>query len=402
MPYPFRGRSRASCKRGNPAPLPLYSLGVRGSGFGLIKWPGGKGRILSLLRPLLPQEILRKHFVDPFVGGASSLLVLEPRGPITLGDAHPLLTRLYRGVADPRVGPRLRGLMEEMALFWDRMGDYLELEASPPFHAFRWKAPLPGPLARYRDLLEAQMERSLRAKALDLQERLARAYARQGRELGFVEARRHMETALRAGVYNFFRDALNRGLGNPLEETAFFYFTRELCFGAMFRRNAQGHFNVPYGGMSYNRKKLLPKVGRLFSPKTLSLLSRAEIFTADFRETLSRATEASFLFLDPPYLSEFSEYDGHPFALEDHQALRSYLKVFPGDFLLIVGGRTNPIFADLPHPKAYLISKYAYTVRNRNLREVEYLVVSSFPIPLEALSLRIRHRNAKSARMSGP
>ncbi|MEN2982717.1 MAG: DNA adenine methylase, partial [Thermus sp.] len=72
------------------------------NGSGLIKWPGGKGRILSKLLPLLPREQLRRHFVDPFVGGGSSLLVLQPRGRITIGDIHPLLTGLYRGLAQQK------------------------------------------------------------------------------------------------------------------------------------------------------------------------------------------------------------------------------------------------------------------------------------------------------------
>ena len=41
---------------------------------------------------------------------------------------------------------------------------------------------------------------------------------------------------------------------------AVFYFIRDYCYAAMFRYNANGEFNVPYGGISYNRKDFNKKV----------------------------------------------------------------------------------------------------------------------------------------------
>lgn len=37
-------------------------------------------------------------------------------------------------------------------------------------------------------------------------------------------------------------------------QAANFYFIREYCYGSMFRYNSKGEFNIPYGGMSYNKK----------------------------------------------------------------------------------------------------------------------------------------------------
>lgn len=358
------------------------------NGSGLIKWPGGKGRILSKLLPLLPREHLERHFVDPFVGGGSSLLVLQPRGRITIGDIHPLLTGLYRGLAQQKTRSYLFETMNQVAHFWDHMDNYVEVSTYPQgtsalefTYKVVWKTTLPKQISKYRDLIDRHIRSSLQSKVSRLRTRLSELYAARGSNLDAIEIRKHLETGLRAGVYYFFRDAVNRKITcDEIELIAFFYFTRELCFGSMFRKNAKGLFNIPYGGLSYNRKKFTQKIGRLFSPKVFSLLSRSEILTLDFRETLNIADQNSFVFLDPPYLSNFSEYDGTPFSKNDHLQLKSYLESFKGHFLLIVGGETNKIFADLPHFKIQFKSRYTYTARNRNHRETEYLVVSSFPL----------------------
>lgn len=61
----------------------------------LVKWPGGKGRVLPDLLPILPKG---NCLVEPFVGGASVFLNTEYRRYV-LGDINPDLINLYRQVA---------------------------------------------------------------------------------------------------------------------------------------------------------------------------------------------------------------------------------------------------------------------------------------------------------------
>lgn len=60
----------------------------------LVKWPGGKSRVLPDLLPLLPKT---DCLVEPFVGGASVFLNTEYRRYV-LGDINPDLINLYRQV----------------------------------------------------------------------------------------------------------------------------------------------------------------------------------------------------------------------------------------------------------------------------------------------------------------
>ena len=43
-----------------------------------VKWVGGKGRLLSQLRPLLPRGVERMRHVEPFVGGGALFFARRP------------------------------------------------------------------------------------------------------------------------------------------------------------------------------------------------------------------------------------------------------------------------------------------------------------------------------------
>jgi DNA adenine methylase len=51
----------------------------------------------------------------------------------------------------------------------------------------------------------------------------------------------------------------------PGVASAIFFFVRENAYASMFRSNRSGAFNVPYGGITYNRKDLARKIAALRS-----------------------------------------------------------------------------------------------------------------------------------------
>lgn len=63
----------------------------------LIKWPGGKGKLLKGIVPLLPPTFGR--YLEPFAGGAALFFRLRPTGAY-LADANQHLVRIYRAVRD--------------------------------------------------------------------------------------------------------------------------------------------------------------------------------------------------------------------------------------------------------------------------------------------------------------
>lgn len=64
----------------------------------VVKWAGGKGRVLPQLRALLP-EAGWQRYVEPFVGGGAMFFDLDPQRAL-LADANPDLIRMYEAVRD--------------------------------------------------------------------------------------------------------------------------------------------------------------------------------------------------------------------------------------------------------------------------------------------------------------
>jgi len=64
-----------------------------------VKWVGGKGRLLSQLRPLLPPGVEQMRHVEPFVGGGALFFSRGPRRAL-LTDINPTLISTYTAIRD--------------------------------------------------------------------------------------------------------------------------------------------------------------------------------------------------------------------------------------------------------------------------------------------------------------
>lgn len=64
-----------------------------------VKWVGGKGRLLSQLRPLLPPGVEQMRHVEPFVGGGALFFSRRPRRAL-LTDINPSLVAAYTAIRD--------------------------------------------------------------------------------------------------------------------------------------------------------------------------------------------------------------------------------------------------------------------------------------------------------------
>ena len=151
----------------------------------------------------------------------------------------------------------------------------------------------------------------------------------------------------------------------------------------MFRYNRKGEFNIPYGGMSYNKKDFAAKVETLFQPETASLFANTQIYSRDFEEFLDvvKPTKDDFLFLDPPYDTEFSDYEGNAFTKMDQARLAVALSKTPAKFLLII---KNTPFIEALYSQGFYIrrfeKRYSYNVRSRNDRQAEHLIITNYKI----------------------
>lgn len=153
------------------------------------------------------------------------------------------------------------------------------------------------------------------------------------------DLRENLITGFMSGLYMYFREIYNEVMLNKIvvsnaHKIANFYFIREYCYGSMFRYNSKGEFNIPYGGVSYNRKNFNEKINNLLKKETQNLFRTTNIECKDFEEFIDNLelTENDFIFLDPPYDTEFSDYEGREFNKKDQERLYKNLKKFLQNF----------------------------------------------------------------------
>ena len=219
-------------------------------------------------------------------------------------------------------------------------------------------------------------------------------------KIGFIQNKLGYRLFAKIGIYGL-GDFLEFGFGF-VTQTAFvffiyinyfvaagiavrFYFIREYCYGSMFRYNRKGEFNIPYGGMTYNRKDLRTKVDEIFNPETETLFSKAEIYCEDFGDFFANIelNDNDFMFLDPPYDSDFSDYEGKEFTKEDQKRLAEALKETKAKFILVIKN-TDYIISLYERDFNILCfdKTYSYNVRSRNERNVEHLIITNIPAKL--------------------
>jgi DNA adenine methylase len=118
----------------------------------------------------------------------------------------------------------------------------------------------------------------------------------------------------------------NRKRSATHEKAAQFIYLNRTCWNGLYRVNLRGDFNVPIGTKSSVR---LPTDDF----KTIArLLRQATILASDFETVILQATEADFLFVDPPYITRhnfngFVKYNYRIFSWDDQKRLADALRV---------------------------------------------------------------------------
>ncbi len=109
------------------------------------------------------------------------------------------------------------------------------------------------------------------------------------------------------------------------EKAARTLYLNRTCFKGMWRHNAQGKFNVGYGGES--RRGVIDKAALR---EASYALRGSRLRKADFERVIDRCTENDVIFCDPPYSpGERDMINGHyvcsKFLFADHQRLADAL-----------------------------------------------------------------------------
>ena len=369
----------------------------------IIKWPGGKSREIDKVKHLIPEH---ERYVEPFFGGGALFFHLQPK-KAAINDISESLIQYYTLIKNQ--DKALYDLLMCYNNSFNNLVNVCSSEAkflSDTFFSLKdekiSKEELSLVLTNLisslsekinsgfsEELLldEVTFEKTLHRMVEDKFIRTVGNYNKT--PFSAEDLNENLITGFTSGYYMYFRQIFNdlslgKLKGQSLQyRAANFYFIREYCYGSMFRYNAKGEFNIPYGGMSYNRKNMQSKINSMFNREMETLFSDTEIHCSDFEQFFKNInlTENDFMFLDPPYDTDFSDYEGKDFTKFDQERLAHALKKTAAKFLLVI---KNTDFIHNLYEKHFNIlsfdKQYTYNVRSRNDRDVEHLIITNLPV----------------------
>jgi DNA adenine methylase len=192
----------------------------------------------------------------------------------------------------------------------------------------------------------------------------------KGKEIyTFMEENKNEEE----NYYNI-RDKMN--INNIVDSAKKFYYERKTCFRGMLRYNKNGKFNIPFG-----RYKTI-KYDDLINPDYEILLKKTKILKESFEYIFENYNdEQNFMFLDPPYDSEFTDYGYCKFGKEEQKKLATLFKITKIKCLMIIG--KTPFITELY--KDYIVGEYEkqykfklYNGRIGNEINTKHLIIKNY------------------------
>ena len=369
----------------------------------LIKWPGGKSGEIDKITPYIPKY---KRYVEPFFGGGALFFYLNPQNAIINDISSPLMEYYELIKANDKQLQELllcynnsfsdlysscskdySGLLELYTKLKNSSKNSVNIKNDLQLFTNSITSSIDSEFSERLLLDKSAFEEQLNKMMLDKMQRTVKN--EQKAPFSDEDLKENLLTGFTSGYYMYFRSVFNDIQLNKIKvpskqyKTANFCFIREYCYGSMFRYNSKGEFNIPYGGMSYNSKNFRSKIDNMFSKEIKEVFKRTEIHCSDFEDFFNNIslTNDDFMFLDPPYDTDFSDYEGKDFTQADQERLANALKKTPAQFVLVI---KNTDFINSLYCNNFNIlsfdNQYTYNVRSRNERKVEHLIITNLPV----------------------
>lgn len=349
----------------------------------VLKWPGGKEKELPVIKKYSPDFTGR--YIEPFVGGGA--VFFDTDTPMCcINDKSVELINLYRCVS--KKDTDLINYLEMEVREFNALSKFVDTHSSSILDLYHEKITVDdfiiihsnffSSLAdTYNHIFLDELKKNLSSKILR-----SRKLEKENGNIPDIDKINIMECAIKSAYYMHIRYLQNHSFQlSPGRQAAVFFFIREYCYSSMFRYNKKGEFNVPYGGISYNRKDFEKKVNYLLSNEVTNKLKNTDIYCEDFEVFLNELdpTPDDYIFLDPPYDTNFSTYAQNTFSRKEHERLCNYLIHTPAKFLLII---KNTDFIYNLYKNNFNIKsfdkKYMVSFMNRNQRNVTHLIITNY------------------------
>ena len=387
----------------NPSSLKIVSYASEKKLQPIVKWAGGKEQELKYIIPNLPDNF--EDYYEPFVGGGAVYTSVTAKNYF-INDKSDELISLYRSITN---GERdyFFDVIDEIIRNWDLLTTVIQENDIFFIETYKNYAQDKISESEFKDIMfEFIVKNANRFSEMfsahfyinkenfikEIKINLIRKSKRM-RELEQIknllpnkDILDNIETAFKSAYYMHFRHLYNNSRKynlNPVLQSAIFLFIRNFAYSGMFRYNASGDFNVPYGGIGYNRKNLLKKIDYLRTEDLKAHLDKTIIENLDFEDFFIQhpPKKNDFIFLDPPYDSEFSTYAKNEFTRHDQARLANYLtKKCKGKWMMII--KNTDFIYQLYENKGLNIRSfdktYLVSFMNRNDKNVEHLLITNY------------------------
>lgn len=350
----------------------------------LFKYPGGKGSEYKYLKKLFPEF---KTYVEPFVGGGAVFWAINADKWI-INDFSKELISIYSMSKKQNI--LFLQYITEMGNLWREKKKYInEVAAILKTHEGCISSKIKKISEELReyihilpisvDDLQTQLEVSILRKSESLE--------KIGKNTKITNWTDNAFGVLGDMIYMCLRSLYNSTSyrQEPELKTALYYFMREYSYSSMFRYNADGGFNVPFGGNTYAKKEFDNRVEQVQNEDVLKKLGRTTIRRGDFSKAFIDADD-TFMFLDPPYDTEFSTYNLHVFDAKEQIRLRDELKKIKKTKWLMVVKATEFIEELYDNPewyKEHFDKTYSVNFKNRNEQDVQHLVIANYKMEVK-------------------
>lgn len=377
----------------------------------LLKYPGGKERELNHINDALPSII--NNYYEPFLGGGAVYFNINAKH-YYVNDKSKELMDFYKNIANQNnvFFEKLEAINDNwklitdisknhneelLQIFYDFYNDNLdERQLSNMLFQF-----VLHNVEEFNGLLTTDFNVAIEDFINILKRTLLRRYKRMkelSKKSGILketDIKDNIEASLKASFYTHLRNIQNNSKEFNISNgysSALYFFIRQTCYSSMFRYNKSGGFNVPYGGISYNKMNFDKHLSYFSSKKLMNHFSKTTFGNKDFYDFMNKyePEKNDFIFVDPPYDSEFSTYSKNEFVESDQERLANYLiNTCKGNFMLVI--KNTDLISKLyiqgtktaNGDKIYISSfnkKYSVSFKNRNNKKAQHLVITNYEI----------------------
>ncbi|WP_084787741.1 DNA adenine methylase [Anaerobacillus alkalidiazotrophicus] len=372
-----------------------------------VKWPGGKTAELEIIHQYMPRSI--NNYIEPFLGGGACFFSLDKDRyqQAFVNDFSDELISLYLFIKDRN--ELFRSYLLDIWELWCYFGTFSDRHYEVLRDLYgRYKSEqvtkeqLKEEVSEFVEgnfddilcvvphSLNLNSHRLIRELKTSIASKMTNTKNNEGKkgDLPEEDYRKNFEASIRASIYTYYRFLYNQREQYQINREmhiALFFYLREFCYSSMFRYNQSGGFNVPYGGASYNSKAFINKIEYLWTNELHNVLQNASIFNLDFEHFFEAIPlhEDDFIFLDPPYDSDFSTYANHSFASDDQIRLADFLLNRCGSKFMVIIKNTDFIYQLYNQPGINIIGfdkSYSVSFMDRNDKKVEHIIITNYEV----------------------